>query len=46
MDKARSKRPLEENVDIPANIDLEENDAEEDELASVIRHLREEHERL
>ena len=36
MEKVRSKRPLKEDVDVPANIDLEENDAKDDELASVI----------
>ncbi|GMN69538.1 hypothetical protein TIFTF001_038587 [Ficus carica] len=36
MDKVKGMRPPEEDVDVPANIDLEENDVEDDELASVI----------
>ena len=42
----RGKKPLEESVDVPANIDLEESNAEDNELAFVIRSLREKHDRL
>ena len=45
MDKSRGKRPLEEHIDTPANVDLDDSDAEDDELASALRRLREEHER-
>ncbi|GMN72037.1 hypothetical protein TIFTF001_052766 [Ficus carica] len=41
MDKARGNRPLEEDVIIPASIDLDESDAEDDKLTSVIRSSRE-----
>ncbi|GMN33549.1 hypothetical protein TIFTF001_044811 [Ficus carica] len=37
MNKVRSKRPLEEDVDVPMNINLEESDTEDDKLAFVIR---------
>lgn len=43
MDKARG---LEEDVDVLVNIDSEDNDTEDDELASVLRCSREEHECL
>ncbi|GMN51812.1 hypothetical protein TIFTF001_020960 [Ficus carica] len=43
IDKARGKRPLEEDVDVPTNIDLEESDVEDDELTSVIRRSNEEY---
>ncbi|GMN63885.1 hypothetical protein TIFTF001_032955 [Ficus carica] len=46
MDKTRGMRPLEEDVDVPANIDMEESNAEDDEMASVLRRSREEHEYL
>ena len=42
----RGKKPLEESVDVPKNIDLEESNAEDDELAFVIRSSREKHDRL
>ncbi|GMN59515.1 hypothetical protein TIFTF001_028608 [Ficus carica] len=44
MDKSRGKRPLEGNIDVSSNINLEDNDAEEDELASTLQHSREEYE--
>ena len=46
MDKAGGKRPLEEDVDVPTNIDMGQCDAKENELTSVIRCLREEYGRL
>lgn len=45
MDKSRGKRPLEGNIDVLSNINLEDSDAEKDELAFALRHLREEYER-
>ncbi|GMN74974.1 hypothetical protein TIFTF001_052495 [Ficus carica] len=40
MDKARGNRPLEENVIIPASINLDESDAKDDKLTSVLRSSR------
>ena len=31
MDRVRGKRPLEEDVEVPTNIDYDESDAEDDE---------------
>ncbi|GMN46216.1 hypothetical protein TIFTF001_015403 [Ficus carica] len=42
MDKARGKRPLEEDVEVLMSINFDESDAEDDELTSVIRRSREE----
>ena len=42
MDKARGNGPLEEDVEVPGNIDFDESDAKDDELTSVIRRSKEE----
>ncbi|GMN59816.1 hypothetical protein TIFTF001_028915 [Ficus carica] len=46
MNKAKGKRPLEEDINVPANIDLEESDTDDNELASILRRSRKEHEHL
>ncbi|GMN69171.1 hypothetical protein TIFTF001_038228 [Ficus carica] len=42
MDKERGKKPPEEDIEIPASIDLNESNAESDKLMSVFRCSREE----
>ena len=46
MDKAKGKRPLAEDVEVPTNIEFDENDAEDDELMSVIRRSKQEYDSL
>lgn len=46
MDKSKGKRPMEGSIDVPMNVDLEDNNVKDDELLSVLRHSRAEHERV
>ena len=46
MDKTRSKRPLEEDVEVPMNIDSDESDVEDDEWSSILHHSKEDYDLL
>ncbi|GMN51246.1 hypothetical protein TIFTF001_020407 [Ficus carica] len=46
MDKARGKRPLDEDVEVPMNINFDESDVEDDKLTSFIRRSKEEYNSL